>query len=447
MDAWLNILDFVLGYVMSSLIIALEFASFILFSDAFFTRRVGKKYFWILVLLFFFISFAVINILNTAISSLKVFFGLLSFSIISFILYKGQWLTQIVIATLWYALNYLAGYVWDLAVTMLVGITFQEYVYSIALYSVSITARALFQLFLTGLFRRFHKPNNMKNSHWELALLLFPLASLFLLISLVALSEDSPRTTPLVFGCVCTLMVGDLGILILIDLMEKRTQDREQTLSMNLRIQSQAEGIEALSAAYSAQRKMTHDFQHHLATLSTLMDENTSPEAARYLHELQAQQTERIFLVNTHHATIDAVLNQKAFAAKKLGIDIRFDVNDLSPLKINPVDCTTVLANLLDNALEACEKLKPEQRWIEVQVLHDKAALPVESILFVSIRNASPPVKIVYDEIATTKPDPSMHGFGLPNVKALLARHHAEYVMNYNDGVFQFTLEWPDTED
>lgn len=444
MDAWVNTLIPSLEYLMSAWITVLEFASFLLFYDAFFPRRFGNRRFYLFATLTVFITYVVVNLLHTQISVLKIAVCLFLFLLTNFVLYTGKWSMRIITTVIWYTLDYLISYSWDLGVTVLFGMTFQEYVCNITMYSASITACSLFLVFLASLVRHLHKPKNGIKYPWAPVILLFPAASLLLLIPLVALFENSPNSVSLVLGCVTVLMIANIGVLFLIDLMEKHMEDREQVLAMNLRVQSQGENIEALSAAYSSQRKLTHDFQHHLAVLSDMVDRQCLPQAAAYLHELQAQQTERIFLVNTHHAAIDAVLNQKAFAAKKQQIDIQFEVNDLSSLRINRVDCTVVLANLLDNAIEACGKLPPPRRWIKMQILRSDAASPNEAVLFVSILNSSPPVKIVHDTIATSKSDPSLHGFGLPNVKELLARHHAEHMMEYKDGVFQFTLEWPD---
>ena len=40
-------------------------------------------------------------------------------------------------------------------------------------------------------------------------------------------------------------------------------------------------------------------------------------QAQDYLAALQEQQTERALMVNTHNSVIDAVLNQKGYAAQK----------------------------------------------------------------------------------------------------------------------------------
>ena len=103
-----------------------------------------------------------------------------------------------------------------------------------------------------------------------------------------------------------------------------------------------------------------------------------------------------------------------------------------------------VLGNLLDNAIEACLKLEEAKRRIEVSVLRDEAYADSDAKLYVSIINTSLPVHIEKDCIATTKPEPHLHGFGLPCAKELLRRNNAFYTMDYHDGAFQFCFEWPD---
>jgi len=168
--------------------------------------------------------------------------------------------------------------------------------------------------------------------------------------------------------------------------------------------------------------------------LSSLLENGESTEASQYLNKIRAKQTTRIFLVNCHHPVLDALLNQKARLAQEKGIAIRFKVNDLSSLTIDPTDITVILSNLLDNAIEASEKCADKQ--IEVMVL-------LENSFFFSIRNTSHPVHIVNNHIASTKTDRSLHGFGLENVKTLLVKHNGEYVMFYEDGWFQFSAEVP----
>lgn len=231
-------------------------------------------------------------------------------------------------------------------------------------------------------------------------------------------------------------------IILLISWMEQNANFREEAISLQAKSKAQQESIEALSAAYAQQRKLTHDFRAHLSTLDgMLMQQNRDINTIQtYIHSLQSKQNERILLVNTHHAALDALLNQKALVAKNRKIDIQFSVNDLSPIKIDMVDLTVVISNTLDNAIEACEKLPETDRQIYVQALLE------EDELFYAVRNKSLPVNMIANQLpASTKENPSFHGYGLQNVHTTLEKYHTLYAMDYENGWFEFATELPNT--
>lgn len=241
---------------------------------------------------------------------------------------------------------------------------------------------------------------------------------------------------------VCATFVAFMqtGAMFLVSWMEQNARFREETLGLQTRAQAQQQSIEALSAAYGQQRKLTHDFQAHLDILADLLTQEPqdAKAAQKYIDGLRAAQTSRILLVNTHHGALDALLNQKGLVAKKRKIDIQFSVNDLSAVKINMVDLTILISNTLDNAIEACEKLPDSDRQIFVKLLLE------DDILFYSIRNRSLPVKVQEGQLpVTTKEPSSLHGYGLQNVQTILKRYHSLCAINYADGWFGFATDLP----
>ena len=299
---------------------------------------------------------------------------------------------------------------------------------------------------LSSGIKKIHKPMVASSASikWAPLTIGFPLISLVGISICYYLSMNGKIAAAFVLFSSGILLVTNAVILILIDLTEKNNLAQEQQKTLNEQLRSQRANIDALSSAYATQRKMTHDFRHHIAALSGMLQGGETQQAQDYLAALQEQQTERALMVNTHNSVIDAVLNQKGYAAQKQHIDIQFEVNDLSPLQIELIDCTVVLGNLLDNAIEACLKLEEAKRRIEVSVLRDEAYADGDAKLYVSIINTSLPVHIEKDCIATTKLEPHLHGFGLPCAKELLRRNNAFYTMDYHDGAFQFCFEWPD---
>lgn len=121
-------------------------------------------------------------------------------------------------------------------------------------------------------------------------------------------------------------------------------------------------------------------------------------------------------MVNTNHAVVNVVLNQKYQSALEKNITMILSVNDLSGLTMGEEDLVTLLVNLLDNAVEACEKLE-ERRIIRFKMVLE------DGELILSVSNpVAEPVIIDGKKIATTKKDGRNHGIGLLNVNGVIER-------------------------
>lgn len=280
--------------------------------------------------------------------------------------------------------------------------------------------------------RRLRKPNKLTGVRSGLYFL-FPGTSFVMLVLLLYMTTGK-SASEMVIAAACGLIVAaNVAVLYLLERMEKTVEDQEGVLALEQQLQFQAKNMEAASQLYTTQRHKVHDFRAHLNTLQGLLQNQEYDAAEQYLNSVAKEQTDRLFLVNSHHAILDALFNTKATEAIQKGIDIDFELNDLSALPFDVSDMVVLFSNLLDNAIEACEKIDGD-RVIRVSTVLK------QSFLF-SVRNTTLPVEIKNDTIQTTKPNASLHGFGLSNIKLILNKYHADFVMDYEDGWFQFTGE------
>lgn len=229
------------------------------------------------------------------------------------------------------------------------------------------------------------------------------------------------------------IFATNVAVLYFLERMEKAVENQERIFALEQQLHFQAKNMEAASQLYTAQRHKVHDFRAHLNTLQDLLQNQEYTAAVQYLSSVTKEQTERLFLVNSHHTILDALFNTKATEALRKGIDIGFELNDLSALPFDVSDMVVLFSNLLDNAIEACERVNGD-RVIRVSVVLK------QSFLF-SVQNTALPVEIKNNTVQTTKPNTSIHGFGLSNIKLILNKYHADFVMDYTDGWFQFTGE------
>lgn len=429
-----------LEYLVGMTYTTAQFVSVLYVFDAFFERRYGNKVFWSISTIWIFVSFLILNIEGSTLSFIKIFLVPFLFWIMNRLLYQSHWVQSIFISTMVYAVFNGLGYILEILVALKFNLKFHQLIHNRILYTIIGGISTLIILLISITIRRYRTPitNSVSNRRWMLLSTLFPLSSMIILLLLYILIESERSNHKLMLLCISLMIIENIVVIFFIDHLQQSTREHEALVMIQEKERIQEESLHALSLAYESQRKSTHDFRKHISTISTLISKNQVKIAQEYINQLIEHQTERILLVNTHNSTIDAVLNQKGYLAKQYDIDMRFEVNDLSGIKMKSIDCTILLGNLLDNAIEACNNLKEREKWIQVSVIRDF------EILFISVLNPSVPVKIINNEIASTKENPSFHGFGIRNIKDILHKYNAEYIMTYDDGCFLFSIECPD---
>lgn len=426
---WGNILSFI-GNVVALAVEVLVF-------DAFFPRNESRKKRWLCILLWCVIAtFLSVSVGTKFGYTLKMLQEVALIYLFCVFLYQSRWDRRLFIVVTVYSVLFSYSHWFDELCMRISGFTYEEYIWNVPLYSIFFFLRCSFILAFAFLINKYHQPlrARIQPRAWGPLSAFFPVCTLLVLRQVYTYSEEQ-RVWQI---CLLILNLVDIAALILLDYLEENAENREKLIAANERAHVQDENIQALSQAYAGQRKMTHDFRANLSTLSELLESERVDDAKEFLSELNVRQSERILLVNSHNAAIDAVLNQKGYIGKKQGIDMRFRVNDLSALRLPRVDVTIVLGNLIDNAMEACAGLSDPNRWVSIQILYS------ENMLSILIINPSNIVQINDGHIPTTKQDPSLHGFGIGNVKDILEKYHAEYLFTYDDGRFIFSADWLD---
>ena len=154
-----------------------------------------------------------------------------------------------------------------------------------------------------------------------------------------------------------------------------------------------------VSVNYEEQKRILHDYHNQIDCVQGLLKERQYEEAENYVEKLADSIPDQMQSVDVNHPILNVVLNQKYRLAKGKNISLSFYANDLSDLWLEEQDVVSLLSNLLDNAIEACEKLEGKQKvWIKL--VREKRQFVL------SIRNpVSDPVDIQNNEIPTSKKD------------------------------------------
>ena len=424
-------------YLLTYLWTALEYIGATFLFDGFAARRSQEGTFWGRTVGFILLAGTGINLIMPATASYqKVLVALITYTVFYLVQYRSIVILSFFMAAIYYAIICCVD---NVCYTFLFLFPVTNFT-STFLMPLVVRCLTILICYLQKELRTKHGVLPV-NWRWYTVPTILSLGNVFLLFYYGNCSQEGQIAAVPLAVTAWFLMCLQVAALFLVSWMEQSARLREETLSLQTKSNAQQENIEALSEAYTQQRKLTHDFRAHLDLLANLLDRTDGARQARsYVRDLQKTTATRVLLVATHHAALDALLNQKVLLAQKRKIDIQCMVNDLSSLQIAMVDLTVILSNLFDNAIEACEKLAEQERQIRVQVLLE------EGELFLSVQNRSLPVALQPGQLPpSTKENPTFHGYGLENVRTILKKYKALYTMEYHDGWFRFATQLPKT--
>ena len=186
-----------------------------------------------------------------------------------------------------------------------------------------------------------------------------------------------------------------------------------------------------LEASHSTIRQQVHDFKNHLLTLRGMLEKDE--KAKLYIDELLQASYDQAQYSLCGNAVIDSIINCKIVQAKRHNIEFFHRVVLSSELYISSVDICAVLANQIDNAIEACMKLSDnDEKKIKVEIWQK------ESFVFFKVINTCRENPFnSNNELVSTKNDPSgLHGYGIKNITKTTESYGGTMKSHYADGEF-----------
>lgn len=140
-------------------------------------------------------------------------------------------------------------------------------------------------------------------------------------------------------------------------------------------LQSLTRQLDAVGALSTALRAQRHEFANRLHTISGLLALGDPEEAGRYVAEVTetgplTYPAEQARLLRDPY--LQAFLGAKSVEAAERGVVLRIGEDTLVRGQItDPQDVTTVIGNLVDNAVRAAVQGAAGDRWVEVELLDE----------------------------------------------------------------------------
>ena len=225
--------------------------------------------------------------------------------------------------------------------------------------------------------------------------------------------------------------------------------DEEQQRSFHYH--AQAAVYKMMAEQYQRTERLRHDMKNHIIALSGLCKDKEWEKIGHYLKRLESAGLEGDGDL-TGSRVVDALLCGKRQWARKKKIRWECDVQIPRASGISEFDLCIIFGNLLDNALEACERVAGEGRFIHMQ------AGMVKSYFLLEIKNSTDSTVsrgvscdavemrgagVMHKAGVTHKGNTIEHGIGLQNVSDVVNQYNGSMNLEAEDGTFTVTILLP----
>lgn len=182
-------------------------------------------------------------------------------------------------------------------------------------------------------------------------------------------------------------------------------------------------------------RSIRHDMQAHMIVLQYYLDSGNYEKAKAYLGDMkQAQEIGRMFLQDTGHDLVNAIINDILSRSTK---KIEVDLEGVFPadFHMKAYDVCTLFSNIFSNAREACEKLEHTLPNIKMEI-HEK-----DGKCFIAVQNPIEwKVATSGAGLLTSKAKKEAHGYGTKNMMKVVLKYGGKIDFLITDTSFRVEI-------
>ena len=278
---------------------------------------------------------------------------------------------------------------------------------------------------------------DMSNKEW-LQFLIFPI---FTLITVIVMTNSMITSyhediVNVYYVIAIVLIVLNMVVFHLInEILENSQRIREADVLKQQSI-GQLELYNSLRKNYDIQRKRTHEYKNQIMCIDSLLKKKNYNKLEEYINSIFDKLDGQLDMVDTNNEVVNAVINAKYYEALQNDVLFILKINDLSHIKVSDEDIVTILSNLLDNAIEAAGQCDIDKRTVGIKLLYE------DDVLSIAVSNSYKTEPEIMEDgyLRTIKDDKEQHGLGIRNVVATLEKYNAEYIIDYKNGEFVFSI-------
>lgn len=234
------------------------------------------------------------------------------------------------------------------------------------------------------------------------------------------------------FDVFMTLVADICAVFSVIGLFVQTMQHRVETFRtvdmLEKRSRVAIANYERMLNAQEATNAVRHEMRHHMAALHGFLQAGETEKASSYVATVMGDLERLPNMQYSPNLLVNALAGMYLDKAKKEGVRVDFALDVPAKVGIADEDLTVLLTNLLENAVQACEKIPAGmEKFIEIR-MHVSG-----SSLFVGCVNSAPPEN---QAAVPALPEKREHGYGLEAMRRVAEKYDSVLKIDFSPGRF-----------
>lgn len=246
--------------------------------------------------------------------------------------------------------------------------------------------------------------------------------------------EDKFFVIPASWGM---LTFATYGILLrTIIAISRNAELKEKLYLTEIQITAQQKYLRLLQTRIQETRRSRHDMRHHFLVLRDFAKNKDLEGLKEYLDKASAYSSLQPMAVYCDNTVVNALLCYYKEQAEKDQVKVTMQVSLFDRIPVTDTELCIILGNLLENAVEACRRMRSQERFIDLELSMVSSAL-----LVVLIKNSfEGAVRRAQDGTFFSTKEKDRKGIGLSSVLNITEKYNGVSRLGYEDQVFQVSL-------
>lgn len=276
----------------------------------------------------------------------------------------------------------------------------------------------------------------------NIVLLSIPIISLIIGLNLYFIDVDVANRHLVGIASLGALLYINVVIFVILKVLDHEAKKINEYQNVNIQLELQQKHYKEMLEKNYQVRGLWHDMNNHVITMQYLIKNHACEEIEEYLLQFHNMLQNAVDHNRSGNHVVDALLNYKIKVAADNKINFVHYIAIPENLKMNSIDLSIILGNVLDNAIEGCLRdSRPDRdKTIKFNMYYKRESLLIDIENTIDEQTIH---KSGSNMVSSKRIDEDQSGYGISNVKQVLKNYEGNMVTQVLEDRFKCTILIP----